>query len=98
MALDNIITLSEPFFNGYKNKMKNRLFGLLCEYEKGGEWEKFLDTIFIELMGYAAELSSINYWMLIGKIASLKYLSFQYFRKTIFECMNLVNVLSLTEG
>ena len=31
------------------NNLKNRLFGLLCEYEKGREWEKFLDSILIEL-------------------------------------------------
>ena len=38
-------------YNAYLNKMKNRLYGLLCEREKGGEWEKFLDTIVIELLG-----------------------------------------------
>jgi len=30
-------------FDGYKNKLKGRLYGLLCEREKDGEWEKFLD-------------------------------------------------------
>ena len=35
---------------GYNNNLKNRLFGLLCEREKEGEWEKFLDSIVIELM------------------------------------------------
>ena len=29
----------------YKGRLKNRLFGLLCEYEKGREWRKFLDAI-----------------------------------------------------
>ena len=38
-------------YNAYINKMKNRLYGLLCEREKEGEWEKFLDTIIIELLG-----------------------------------------------
>lgn len=95
MEIDNS-ELSVQVFEGYKNKIKNRLFGLLCEREKGGEWEKFLDTIHIELMGYAVNLNSINYWMLLGKISSLRYLSLFYFRKTIFECMNLVKVLSLT--
>ena len=27
-------------FDGYKNKLKGRLYGLLCEREKDGEWEK----------------------------------------------------------
>ena len=39
------------FFEGYKNKLKDRLFGsVLCEREKNGEWEKALDTIIIEIM------------------------------------------------
>ena len=78
---------------GYRNKIKSRLFGLLCEKEKNGEWEKFLDTIVIELMGYAEENTGINYWALMGKLQALKYLSYEYFRKTIFECMNLVGGL-----
>ena len=32
-------------FDGYKNKLKGRLYGVLCEKEKNGEWEKFLDSI-----------------------------------------------------
>ena len=34
---------------GYYNKLKGRLYGLLCEKEKEGAWEKFLDTIIISL-------------------------------------------------
>ena len=37
---------------GYYNKLKGRLYGLLCEKEKEGAWEKFLDTIIVELMGF----------------------------------------------
>ena len=78
-------------FEGYKNKLKGRLFGLLCEKEKNGEWEKFLDSILIELRGLGS--NSINWWPLLGKLKSLRYLSYEYFRKTIFECMNLVGGL-----
>jgi len=64
---------------------------LLCEREKDGEWEKFLDSILVELIGLGAD--SINWWPLIGKLHMLKYLSYEYFRKTIFECINLVGGL-----
>ena len=74
-------------------KLKNQLYGLLCEREKMGQWEKFLDTIIIELMGLE-EADSINYWALMGKLHSLRFLSFEYFRKTVFECINLVKGLS----
>ena len=83
--------LQDETFKGYRNKIKGRLYGVLCEKEKDGEWEKFLDSIIIELEGIGAD--SINYWALIGKLNSLKHLSYQYFRKTIFECMNLVGGL-----
>ena len=78
-------------FGSYKSKLKGRLFGLLCEREKGGEWEKFLDSIIIELIGLGA--NAINWWPLIGKLSMLRFLSYEYFRKTIFECMNLVGRL-----
>lgn len=85
----------EVTFDGYKNKLKGRLYGVLCEREKNGEWEKFLDSIIIELEGL--EPNCINYWALLGKLNSLRHLSYEYFRKTIFECMNLVGVLELRD-
>ena len=84
------------FEQGYCNRLKSGLFGLLCEYEKSEagdttrEWEKFLDTIVIELLGLPEDEKTINYYALLGKLQALRYLSYEYFRKTIFECMNLV--------
>lgn len=88
--------LCDETFDGYKNKLKGRLYGLLCEKEKNGEWEKFLDSIIIELNGLGA--NSINWWPLMGKLTLLRYMSYDYFRKTIFECMNLVSGLDKPDG
>ena len=88
-----MVELRTETFDSYKLKIKNRLYGLLCEKEKEGQWERFLDTIIIELLGYQKELDSINYWALLGKLQSLRYLTYSYFRRTIFECMNLVGAL-----
>lgn len=76
---------------GYSNKLKNKLFGLLCEYEKGREWEKFLDAIIIEFMGFPESERTINYYVLFHKICSLRYLRYEYFRTTIFDCMSLLS-------
>lgn len=76
---------------GYSNRLKNKLFGLLCEFEKGGEWEPFLDSILIELQGYSESEQTINYVALYSKISSLRYLRYEYFRKTIFDCMGLLS-------
>lgn len=79
----------DVIIEGYRDKMKKKLFGLLREREREGEWEKFLDTILIELMGYSENSKTIEYYTLFYKLSSCRYLSFKYYRKTIFECMNL---------
>lgn len=76
---------------GYNNKLKSKLFGLLCEFEKNREWEKFLDSILIELLGYDESEKTINYYILYYKLSSLRYLKYEYFRSTIFDCMNLIS-------
>ena len=79
----------------YKDKMKRKLYGLLREREKDGEWEKFLDNILIELGGYSDDCKTIEYYTLYAKLSSCRYLSFKYYRKTIFECMNLFDTLRI---
>lgn len=76
---------------GYKDKLKNRLYGLLCEREKGGEWEKFLDTLLIELFEFEEDQKTIYYYQLIERMCKMRYLRFTYFRSLIFECMNLID-------
>ncbi len=76
---------------GYSNKLKNKLFGLLCEFEKNREWEKFLDSILIELQGFDEDEKTIDYYILYHKIASLRYLRYEYFRTTVFDCMSLLS-------
>ena len=81
------------YLEGYNNSLKNRLFGLLCEYEKDREWEPFLDSILIEIMSYPEESRTINYYRLFTKLSSLRYLSYKYFRTTVFDCMSLLSKL-----
>jgi hypothetical protein len=76
---------------GYNNKLKSQLYGLLCEYERGRKWEAFLDSILIELEGFDENERTINYYSLYHKLASCRHLSYQYFRKTIFDCMSLLS-------
>lgn len=72
-------------------KLKSQLYGLLCEYEKGRDWEAFLDSILIELMGYPEEEKTVSYYTLFHKISSLRFLSYKYFRSTVFDCMSLIS-------
>ena len=75
---------------GYNNKLKNKLFGLLCEFEKNRDWEKFLDSILTELIGVPEKSRTINFYTLYYKISSLRYLKYEYFRTTIFDAMSLL--------
>ena len=50
----------EIIIEAYKDKMKKRLYGLLKEREKNGEWEKFLDTILIELVNKKNTQDSVS--------------------------------------
>ena len=77
----------------YLNKLKNRLFSCLCERETEGEWESNLDAILIELMGFPECNRNINYYTIFYKLSSCKYLSYKYFRKTIFDVMGMLGKL-----
>lgn len=88
-------SLNEETWEGYKNSLVNRLYGLLCEREKNGEWKKFANTLHTELLGF--ESNSIHYWRLLGNLGALSKLDYPDFRKTIFECMRLVNGLDVNE-
>lgn len=82
--------MDNTMVEAYNNKLKNKLFGLLCEFEKDREWEAFLDSILIELIGFEEERKTINYYILFYKLSALRYLKYEYFRSTIFDCMSLV--------
>lgn len=76
---------------GYQNRLKSKLYSLLCAREEGSEWINFLENIIIELEGIPVESRSINYLVLYFKINSLRHLDYQWFRKTIFDCMSLLS-------
>lgn len=81
--------MAEEIRQENNNKLKSELFGLLCEYEKNRNWERFLDSILTELLSIEEERKTPTYYKLYSKISSLRYLSYKYFRATIFDCMNL---------
>ena len=90
------LNVKEVYQEANKYIMKKKLYGLIREREKDGEWEKFLDTILIELLGYKDEQKTIEYYTLYNKLSACRYLSFKYYRKTIFECMNLFDRIDVS--
>lgn len=83
--------MQEEHVARHKEVLKNRIYGLLCEKEKDGSWEEFLDNILIDLGNFSEEYRSYEYYVLMAKLGTCRYLSYKYYRKTIFECMNLID-------
>lgn len=80
---------------GYMNNLKDRLFGLLCEREKDRDWIGCLDSIQLEIMGFDDSVKqTINFLRLSYLINSLRFLKYEYFRKTIFDAMALIGKMS----
>lgn len=85
--------MAERINDEFLKRLRNRLYGVLCEREKNGEWEKFLNSIIIELMGIEEEHKTLNYYVLMAKLNSCKFLDYKYFRTTVLECMGLFDRL-----
>lgn len=77
----------------YKKRLRNKLYGVLCEREKNREWKKFLDSIIIELMGIDESCKGVWFYVLLYKLNSCRFLEYEYFRSTILECMGIFEKL-----
>ena len=78
----------------------NQTYKLLPEREQGSEWQKPLETIIIELQGLYSLMNhsyAIVFLTLFNKLEGLYSLTndsdFLSYRKTIFDCLSLMNTL-----
>lgn len=80
----------------------NQVYKLLPIREEQSDWQKPLETIIEELVGIN-RLTNLNYqnffFLLISKLEGLYELTqekdFQCYRRTIFECLSLMNELKV---
>lgn len=81
-------------------RITNQVYKLLPSREEGSDWEKPLSTIIEELAGMDRVLvgQHIILFPLLCKLEGLFVLirpdDFFLFRRTIFECLSLINELS----
>ena len=78
------------------DRLTNQVFKLLPNREEGGDWKTPLENIIIELAGMdELLLDHVNLFSLLCKLEALLGLDkeddFLLFRKTIFECLGLMN-------
>ena len=95
----NIKILDKAIFNRLQNLI-NQVYKLLPIREQQGDWEKPLQTILEQLAGMQ-RLMNNNYseifFPLLSKLEGLYSLiddeDFSCYRRTIFECLGLMNEL-----
>lgn len=86
----NLLVAMNEMRNGYINHLKNKIFGILCEFEKNGNWERILDSVLIELMGIPDDERPIDFYTIYYKLSSARYLQHKYLRTNILDVMALL--------
>ena len=93
--MNNSIVCNEAVLSNL-NRITNQIYKLLPSREEGIDWEKPLQTLIIELTGMNNLLADqVNLFSLLCKLEALKTLNeeedFLLYRKTIFECLGLLD-------
>ena len=86
LVLDNMLT-----------RLTNQIWKLIPMRENEEDWEKQLNTVIIEIAGLNEIFSSIPLFLqLLAKLEGLKLeeeITFDLYRKTVFECLTLIQEL-----
>lgn len=97
MELNYNIDITKDTFKKNVNRLVNQIYKLLPNREEGGDWIKPLETIIEELSGMSSLIQDHQnlFFSLLCKLEGLKSLrsenSFDIFRRTIFECLNIMS-------
>lgn len=89
------MTVKDIDFKAYCNGLKNKVYKLLPLKEEGLEWEKYLNTILVEVSGLSELFASKSDLIeILSKLEGLYSIEeFIIYRRTIFECLNLIEDL-----
>lgn len=99
-AFELFPNLPQEMKSALKTRLTNKLFGVLNEFEKSlkqkgkgstDKWERLLDSIIIEFMGLPEETHSINYYVIMTKLSTLRLLKYRHFRDTILDIVALLD-------
>ena len=94
----NATTISSEAIQNNLRRITNQIYKLLPNREEGLDWKKPLQTLIIELTGMSSLLpDQTELFSLLCKLEGLKSLSaeedFMLYRKTIFECLGLMDAV-----
>lgn len=73
-------------------RLTNQLWKLIPMRENNEDWQKQLDTVIIEISGLNEIFTGSSFLQVLSKLEGLKIqeTSFELYRKTVFECINLI--------
>lgn len=98
MILKYDIFIEPKILNTRLKKILNQIYKLLPSREQGVDWEKPLETILQQLSGMQRLINEncpYDFFILLNKLQGLYCLKqekdFSLYRRTIFECLNLIN-------
>lgn len=76
-------------------RLTNQLWKLIPMRENEEDWQKQLDTVILELVGLNEIFIGPIYLQALSKLEALKVkdIDFELYRKTIFECISLIQSL-----
>lgn len=75
-------------------RLTNQLWKLIPMRENGEEWDKQLETVIIDIAGKnEIFIHNSHFLQLLSKLEGLRLVDveFSIYRKTVFECINLLN-------
>lgn len=79
-------------------RLTNQLWKLIPMWENGEDWNKQLETVIVDIAGKdEIFLHNSHFLQLLSKLEGLRVvdeIEFTIYRKTIFECINLINAIS----
>ena len=78
-------------------RLTNQLWKMIPMWENGEDWNKQLNTVIIDIAGKdEIFLHDSHFLQLLSKLEGLRVIEdieFSIYRKTIFECINLINAI-----
>ena len=77
-------------------RLTNQLWKLIPMRENNEDWDKQLETVIIDIAGKdEIFLHNSQFLQLLSKLEGLRLeqVDFMIYRKTVFECINLINEL-----
>ena len=90
------IEFSQEIIQKTVRRLTNQLWKLIPMRENDEDWYKQLQTVTLEIAGLSELFISCIFLQLLSKLEGLqiKEVSFELYRKTIFECINILQELN----